>query len=319
MPSLIAHSLAGEIALLKSNISKLNQVIVRNKTQYFVGCQGPDIFLYYHNLPWQNHKSYKKIHHLASISHEEKINDCFISLLTQAKNTMDNSLISYVCGYMAHHCLDRNAHPYVYYCTDSCDKDISFSHQLFESQLDFGILNEYKLDVNEYNITERVKKIKNKSSIVSSIVKMANDVYQCQLTEKEVNDCLDDTAFVARFLRDPSGKKTKYISVLEKMFSLEGLATSMIIPQEYDNSLDAMNYRCQQWCDPCDKNIKSNEGFVQLFNKAVNEIKIQLQLFEKYLFEDGDLKELLSIIGDKSFATGKSGGSKMKFFKKDEK
>ena len=130
---------------------------------------------------------------------------------------------------------------------------------------------------------------------------------------------MDDTAFVARLLRDPSGKKTKYISVLEKMFSLEGLATSMIIPQEYDNSLDAMNYRRQQWCDPCDKNIKSNEGFVQLFNKAVNEIKIQLQLFEKYLFEDGDLKELLSIIGDKSFATGKSGGSKMIFFKKDEK
>ncbi|MGN1399770.1 MAG: zinc dependent phospholipase C family protein [Erysipelotrichaceae bacterium] len=319
MPSLLAHSLAGEVALLKSQISKLNQIIVKNKPQYYVGCQGPDIFLYYHNLPWQSHKSYGKIHQLASVSHEEKVNDCFQSLLTQAKETMDDSLISYVCGYMAHHCLDRNAHPYVYYCTDSCDKDIGYSHQLFESQLELGILNEYKLDVKQYNITERIRKIKKKNSIVAALVKMTKEVYQCQLTDKEVADCLDDTAFVAGFLRDTNGKKTGFISALEKIFSLEGLATSMIVPKEYDNALDAMNYRQSVWCHPCDNSLKSTDGFVQLFSTAVNELVAELELFEKYLFNDGSIDDLLAIIGNKSFATGKSDGSTMKFFKKDEK
>lgn len=316
MPSLLTHTLLGEVTLYKCDINQLLSIINKNKKSYFVGCQGPDIYLYYHNLPWQSKKSYPKIRKLASDMHRVNVNEHFKVLLTKAKELKNESLIAYVAGFLAHHSLDSIAHPYVYYFTDSLDKDVSFCHQIFENQIDYAILKEYKLTVAEYNVTKRVAKIKDREDIVSTLIEGAK-IFDCQLSEDEVNDCLGDTAFIASFLRDTNGKKYKLIEKLEKLFHMEKVGTSMVVPLSYDDKLDVMNYRREQWLNPCDDSIKSNSSFTDLFQLAINKLANELVLFEKYLFSNETIDALLAEIADKSYESGRSDGKEMKFFKKD--
>ncbi len=318
MPSATTHCLCGELALSSSN-STLNKIINQNRAAYYSGCQGPDFLMYYHILPWQNQKKAPEIRELSSELHEKKINAFFEKMLLLAVEKKDDALIAYVSGFLCHHALDSTAHPYIYYFTDSVNKNIGYSHQIFESQLDLGILQNYKLTVKQYRTDKHIRKIKRGREIIGQTLKEAiNAVYNADVSTKEMLDGLDDMVRVVRLLTDINGRRYRLVEFIENLFHKPQMGTSMIVPQKYDNKLDAMNYRRDNWCYPADVDKKSNYGFEQLFQEAINKTQKEFAVLENVLAGKQNINDLLSLIGGYSYATGLSNGEKMTYFWKDK-
>ncbi|MDO4378018.1 MAG: zinc dependent phospholipase C family protein [Erysipelotrichia bacterium] len=317
MPSATTHCLCGELALNSSN-SSLNKIINQNRIAYYSGCQGPDFLMYYHILPWQNQKNAQEIRKLSTELHETKINAFFEKMLAVAVEKKDEALIAYVSGFLCHHALDSIAHPYIYYFTDSIDKNTGYSHQIFESQLDLGILQNYKLTVKQYRTDKHIRKIKRGREAIGQTLKEAiNTVYDADVSAKEMLDGLDDMVRVVHLLTDVNGRRYRLIEFIEKLFNKPQMGTSMIVPQKYDDKLDAMNYRRDNWCYPTDADKKSNCGFEQLFQEAINKTEREFIVLENVLHGKQTINDLLKLIGGCSYATGLSNGEKMTYFWKD--
>lgn len=319
MPSAITHCLCGEIAL-NSAESNINKLINKNRPAFFSGCQGPDFLMYYHILPWQSQKGAKEIRKLSSKLHEKKVNDFFSNMLHKAVESNDENLIAYVAGFLCHHSLDSIAHPYIYYFTDSVKGISDYSHQRFESQIDFGILNCYKLTVNDYAIDQKVKKIKKGRDVIAdSLKETINELYDVNVNQKQMITGLDNMATVLKLLKDPDGKRYKFIEKVENIFNKSGMGTSMIIPQTYDNKLDAMNYRRDKWYYPADETKSFNVDFQYLFNEAVDKTKNEFDLLGQIIELKQDISQLLKTIDNRSYATGLNKEAEMTCFAKDRK
>lgn len=317
MPSLTAHCLCGEISMI-GDYDHLRKIIDENKSAFFIGCQGPDLLMYYHICPWQSQKGAKEVRNIADKIHEQKINIFFENLLNEVIKREKDTLIAYTAGFLCHHSLDSIAHPYIYYFTDSTKEDIGYSHQIFENQIDLGILQLYKLTMREYRPDKKIKNFKKgKEEVLEALREVIYATYGEIVSNKQLNDCFKDMDKVVSILTDVDGKRYYLVEFLENLFNLKGKGTSMVVPQKYDNKLDAMNYRREKWYYPSDSSISSNDDFQMLFLKAINQTRAEFSLLEKMIMKEDHIKDILEIIGDRSFCSGLSTDKKMYYFYKD--
>ena len=61
------------------------------------------------------------------------------------------------------------------------------------------------------------------------------------------------------------------------------MGTGMMVPQEYDYEMDAMNFRKREWIHPCDITLKSTESFEDLLKKGINNSLVLMSMYEDYL------------------------------------
>src|SRR5699024_8392764 len=73
--------------------------------------QGPDPFFYYNFWPWIKNEP---VHDVGMALHT---NHCGPFLMNLIEDTMDSSveMKAFVLGFITHHVLDRNTHPYIHY------------------------------------------------------------------------------------------------------------------------------------------------------------------------------------------------------------
>ncbi len=319
MPNCVAHALCGEVAL-NGDYDHLRAIIDKNKAAFFLGCQGPDFLMYYRILPWQKQKGAKRIREIADDIHDHKINEFFKNLLEETSKRKNEALIAYTAGFLCHHSLDSIAHPMIFYFTDSVNGNIGYAHQMYESQLDIGILQAYKLTTKDYRIDKRIMKIKQGKDIIAQVMnKVIKETYDIDVSELQLKECLDNMAHVVKILTDTNGRRYRSIEKLENIFQVKGMGTSMMVPTDYDNKLDAMNYRGSKWYYPADKSITSNSDFTQLFSQAIQETRDKFSLLDRLVNGQDVIEDLLKVINDRGFCTGLSSEPKMYYFYKDHK
>lgn len=314
MPSVIAHMWYGDVACHSIADDKLRTAIRKYHGAYLLGCQGPDIFYYYHRWPWSSHRRCKKVYGFGNALHYTHINEGIGLLLKEARKNQDELLTAYTAGYVSHWCMDTVCHPYVYYETDSLQHDTGYAHQLFEAQIDRGILDVKNAGAEDFKIYRLVRHPK---ELAGKVYGAFRHLFE-DMEFRDVADSFRNFVSMHRFIYDPNGKKYNMIAALENFFGLKGVATSVMTPQSYDSKEDALNLRKDQWFDPCDRQ-PSNASFEELAQKAVGMMNELFSLLAEYLDGKCEIDKILDMVGNRSFTTGKSGGEKMKYFKRDMK
>lgn len=117
MPDIITHILCGEKTVEKIYDATLRNEVINRRKLFNIGCQGPDIFLYYKIWPWSKHDQFSN---LGELLHKEKTGDFLYESILYLGQFQNNSeefydLFTYIIGLICHYNLDRLSHPYINY------------------------------------------------------------------------------------------------------------------------------------------------------------------------------------------------------------
>ncbi len=318
MPSTIVHSLCGEKALALCDAGQLRRIINRNRWAFIYGCQGPDFLFFYRAMPIYSQAKARKIQTLGSLLHHQKIEPAFRFMLEKARDSQDETVISYVAGFLSHHAMDAEAHPYVYWRTHSLAGKVGFLHQQLEAQMERGMLDYFDLKTDEYVPFRMMKHRKNATAGIAGLMsELVDKVYGRQLTAKQCATAMEDFRRLFKLFYDPSGRRSRAIAPLERMAGHPDQVTALMIPVRYDDRQDALNLRRDDWYHPVTRE-KHNTSVMQMFEAAVSESRQRFDLLEKLINERQGLEELLQRIGNRGYDTGTAEGE-MTFFALDQK
>lgn len=131
MPNVWTHLLFGQEALDDARIAHWISPDSQ-KRMFNMGCQGPDFLFYHQFLPWQRNKV---MNELGSAMHNKHCGPFLLDLIDSAPKGDMLSRV-YALGFLLHHILDRNMHPYVFVRSGFRKWD----HQRFEVLMDTHVL-----------------------------------------------------------------------------------------------------------------------------------------------------------------------------------
>jgi len=327
MPDIITHYLFGIDVLKDININ-YKPIIEEYKVLYFVGCQGPDPFLYNHFTPFLKEKSGPKI---GSLMHKEKTGDFIKAILKELKFKNKNSsdfkeLFSYFAGFITHFALDSNAHPYIFHVTGVYDKNNSDTykyrgkHKSFEMATDTILLKEkLNLESKNYKVHKKILIPETMPrSIVSAFEKTLYSVYGISNGGKLFDNSYKDIKRFWKYSSDPYGIKKKVAKLVDKTINKTGKTVYSTL--SYYNcvieNIDYLNKNKNTWTHPCYEDEKYRLSFYDMME---NGIKTSLNLLNKsidYLNDKIDYKEIDKLFKNISYSTGKPWADKtpMKYF-----
>jgi hypothetical protein len=205
MPNIWAHLIFGQEVLKALKLKNILEQPMQRNT-FNLGCQGPD-FLFYHNFwPWQLDK---KMNQLGSAMHSKECGPMLVEMVhTMQGRAMDDPAVVYVLGFLMHHVLDRNMHPYVFYRSGFKKWD----HQHFEVAMDTLIVK-HKLRLETWK-TPVWKQVYIGDHLPKGVLPMLNRAAKhlypeltTHVQESDWNKAYQDMIQAQKIFHDPSGIK----------------------------------------------------------------------------------------------------------------
>ncbi len=288
LPNIWTHMIYGEQVAKKAGIS----FDASYQNVFRFGCQGPDPFFYYNFWPWKKEKAPVRI---GGMIHKQNCGTFLLKMLQYAKESQDKLLQAYVLGFVAHHLLDRNAHPYIIYKSG----EEGNKHQLLENIIDTLILKKYHgLDTWKKPVYKEIEigKLLPHSirKMLTSLIKEIHQVEDENL-EQIISKSYQDMILALKVLFDPTGIKHK---LLRKQ--IEPFSYSKHIPDK-----DYLNLQKTEWYHPADLNEKSNESFYEIFDRALNEGLPLFKEINQYFHGQDNLASIEKLLSNISYETGK--------------
>ncbi len=307
MPSLVTHCLAAH-KMIPTNCY-VEACISKNMYAFNIGSSGPDLFYFYHAFPWSNKEGKDRIYALGEVFHNTKANDHFKCAMEYAKNSKDETIVAYMAGWLCHYALDRNCHPYIFHKTG----DDSYAHRRMEADIDCAMLAKLlNTSIKNYKPYEIINNDEHTRHAIFQIYEhVLKEVYGITLEEHIVHESIKDMRFSYRLLHDPNNIKR---SLIKKIESVPYQFTGTMIPSTVNTNEDILNLEHSEWCNPCDNTIKSNEDFLQLFDKGVQDGLLLLTLFNNYVNGNLSIDVILKQINNVDYCTGLPFHPAMKFY-----
>jgi hypothetical protein len=254
MPNVWTHILYGE-QLLKQNEVSFND----EEMQLFkLGTQGPDPFFYHNYLPWKK----TPVAEVGLKLHYEHCGPVLLDLIKTAKDSNDNKVKAYVLGFVTHHLLDRNTHPYIHYKAGYKGND----HQKLEIIIDTLLMKEYR-NIDTWK-TPVYKEIDVGKTLYKPITKMLTNVIEKyypttanNMPTNYVGQSYNHMKQALKVLFDPLGWKTKVLKDKVSSFTYQ----KDIIEKDY------LNKDKNTWYHPASNEEESRDSFYELYEKAVQE------------------------------------------------
>lgn len=205
MPNIWTHFLFGE-QLLQKVAPQLVWTDTRLRHLFRVGSQGPDPLFYHRFLPWQSKKGMPA---LGSAMHSSQCGPVLIDFIRAAAGKpLEDVTVVYVLGFLTHHILDRNMHPYVFYKSGFGKYD----HQKFEILMDTLIVKQ-KLGLETWRTPvwrELDAGPALPDAVVDLLVRTTRAHYPeltASLTAEDWQDAYRDMLKAQRLFHDPVGVK----------------------------------------------------------------------------------------------------------------
>jgi len=310
MPSIVAHAVYGDIAVTRTGDSAITQAIKANHDLFWIGCQGPDLFFYYH--PWSGRAYDRQVRGYPERLHGHKIDMTFTLMAAQAKKEADMAVTAYVAGFLSHWAMDMNCHPYIFYRTQRPEKQDGYpEHQFLEAAIDRAVLQDQGLDLAAYSILDRRPGCDAKIHAVLQQVMAAE--YGLDLPLATVSAAISDFRFVERFFYS-RGAKFRFYRGLEKLVGKPKAITALIIPPDTDPDVDPLNTRHAVWHDPCDRSVVSTASFAELADRAVGQTADLWAALQSYLQDEGPVEDLTRLLAGRTFKTGRDEQDRMYCF-----
>ncbi len=317
MPNILTHCWYADLTATRLFNDRLKNIIRKNRHVFMLGAQGADFFTFYKRMTPAKRRDTESVRQCGDLLHDDKINESFRILFENCRNS--EILIAYVCGYICHWALDKTAHPYVFYETGSKTEMAGALHAAFESEIDYRIIYDNKIDTDYYNVGRFIKVSSREKPLISSLMrKVLTECYEADITERQISDSIRDFCLVQQILWDPKHKKRAFIKKIDAKLNLNGLAIGLVLPESYDETMDAINEERRIWKNPADERMTANETFYELGLKAIASGIELIELFGSFLDNKIEVNDLLKYINDESFFSGLDYRKEMKYFRKDE-
>ncbi|MGP0586164.1 zinc dependent phospholipase C family protein [Paenibacillus timonensis] len=273
---------------------------------YHVGCQGPDVLLFHGFLSRSNSSQAVRLGNLMhSRSCGSVLVDVFAHSLTLPEPDRSDALL-YFLGFLTHHLLDRNLHPYINWSAGYKGLD----HQRFEIALDAAFLWKLKqLDVSRH---PSWKEIDLEAGLPLHIRRVLHETCLAHYPEMDNlpftswQAAYRDMRFAFRLLNDPKGWKKRLTPK-----PIRGLfyppAPSVSIP----SAPDYLNERHARWRHSAVLSEVRTESVWELWEQALADGGRVLGDLAEWLNEEipdaaaRRREQFRQTLGDRSYDTGK--------------
>ncbi|MDF2721333.1 MAG: hypothetical protein K0Q59_1008 [Paenibacillus sp.] len=266
-----------------------------------LGCQGPDFLFYHRFFPWQSSIGMQR---LGGTMHKEACGPLLLDLLENVKGQpLQSADTVYTLGFLTHHILDRNAHPYIFYRSGFK----KWHHQRFEIIIDTLVARKL-LNVETWNtpVWEQLyvgDQLPGKMADV--FVQLTRKHYPDAagtLTPDDWNDAYRGMIRAQKLFHDPSGWKRL-------------LTFGQIEPFVFKKTnapIDYLNEAKQPWRHPSDLDEESSSSFWDLWDQAMDDGAIVMDAAIAYIsaYNETDYTgstrlPLELCLGNISYETGK--------------
>lgn len=261
MPNVWAHLIFGQLVLEKLNESALI-LSDEDKAIFNMGCQGPDFLFYHRFLPWQRSLVMNR---MATAMHNEHCGPVIIELLDSVNGRKaspgkaDRSIL-FALGFVLHHVLDRNMHPFVF----SKSGFRKWDHQRYEIMMDTVIARKlwgvetWKTPVWRYINTDGCFP----EPIVDAFESIAGGFYPelaSFIRRKDWHEANRDFTNALRLFHDPSGiRRTITFGQIEPF----------VFRRDHP-PYDVMNEQEQPWIDPTNRDVYHLDNGWTLWERAM--------------------------------------------------
>lgn len=314
MPNVITHGLmANEVVQLLEN-TEITEAIEKYPRLFFFGSNGPDYLFYYRYF--KSDDDAKEMRQLGSLFHDEYINEFYTAAKSHIKSLnypkQRQMALSYVAGHLCHWALDSLAHPYVFHKTGLIEGDTRYDHYRFEAMIDTlvvkRVLNKKFKEVPSYKFVEL--KAEERISIAKVYQSIVSDVLGKRIELSKFVDSMKSMYQFNLLLFDKIGLRSKLIRPIEKyILKDEWIFTSHLVTPEVDIKNDVLNLRRDEWSHPCDKSVRVNYSFMDLYNQStVRAFQAINALMKDLSHESNDLEEF---IDGRNYSSGLSDSSEM--------
>ncbi|MFS0723279.1 hypothetical protein [Paenibacillus sp. 1P07SE] len=309
MPNIWTHLIFGQHVLRETR--EAEKIADPDMERLFnFGCQGPD-FLFYHNyLPWKKDKTMNR---LGSAMHSRHCGPVIMDMLEGAIGLPDShpereQTLVYTMGFVLHHILDRNMHPYVF----SRSGFRKWDHQRFEVMMDTLVAREL-LGLQTWK-TPVWHELRFGSRLPERVVDCFEEIAACHYpdlaTSIETEDwhqAARDMVQAHRLFYDPTG-----IRRLLTFGQFEALVYKRYVPP-----LDILNEHRESWIDPTNAAIRHDDSVWMLWEQSMIEAKEVIRSIIDWLreartgsdsLESGDSEAMrartAALIANRSYETG---------------
>src|SRR5690554_2790432 len=283
---------------------KLRKILNRYRDCYLLGSQGPDIFFFHRFLTYNKKFTYKR---LGNQMHEEKTKAFLMESIKYLKNNYSEKLHSYLCGFLSHHALDRNVHPYIYHVSGASDIKYRGNHLRIERAIDsWFIINIWKEEKPHlFYIHKRILNFNiNKKLFIPYYNYILHKVYNKDNGGKIFIKSTNNFRKYIKFIYDRWGIKKKLAIFLDKFNRSKIVFETLFYYKNINKDIDYLNLNKKEWQHPVLKNKLSNESFLDLYDKVKIEVTEEIRQINLYLNNKIDYEVIDNVIKSTSYATG---------------
>ncbi|MBE6160936.1 MAG: hypothetical protein E7158_01770 [Firmicutes bacterium] len=278
MPQLITHNIFATEVYENLN-QDIQKSICNSLPIYKMYAQSFDTFIYYFSL---NFKKVKLMTNLRKKGHKTKVNKYFINMINNIKTLnleKNEEALAYLFGSITHYVLDSTCHPFIFYKTGVYSKNNKKDtnkykglHMNMETNIDaFFYINKFKKSFHKVNTTKDfIPKIKFSKNLELIMNKTIKDTFNIDNSAKYYFKGYNNSRWLyPLIINDKHGIKIKIYKVLDKLlfftnYKFEYFSTYIKQPKIY-----YLNIEHKKWVFPSNEKIKSNESFIDLYNKAI--------------------------------------------------
>lgn len=249
---------------------------------FLLGAQGPDPFFYYATLPWGEQKGKERINGVGERLHHTDVSVPYSTIYERA----DEDGRSLVKGLWLHYCLDRAAHPYVFYRSGFDESGkltgyYKFAHGKLEAYIDKLLAKKEGLYRNPGRLFDFSRDELDRFSLLFEGIEGAE--------EGDYAASVGAFCHTERFLFSHTGAKR----VLFRLVGKYSLAYGMSYPARLRQAkeLDVLNLSHSTWKVP-ETGEERTESFPDLLDEALRDF---LRLYP--LIDHNDVEGLSRFVG----------------------
>lgn len=287
MPAAISHWILGQRIINSERFTEEFPNV--NKEAFLWGCQGPDIFFYHRQMPWQKADSLRVY---GNYLHDDDPVHLFRSLAKICRYCADiedgDIIFSYALGHCCHYCYDRRLHPLVYYNTALLEKtdrrgsDYKY-HCDIESNMDMILLrHERRQRINDVDMRDTLPQFPHSDKVIARLYKLLlKDLYGECASNFAFYTLAGDFALNMGLLDDKHAYKKPVVESAEKLLPniREGALSGLIHSKTEDLGFDYGNIRKNMWFNPSDRSQRSTMDLYEITDAAETDTWELMKLF----------------------------------------
>lgn len=298
MPNVWTHFLYGEKLLASALPDFVPQPDSAEARLFRFGCQGPDFLFYHRFLPWQSGKNMPK---LGNAMHQRNCGPVLLDMIrTVHGRKPGDAMALYVLGFVTHHVLDRNMHPYVFYRSGFK----KWNHQRFEVLMDTHVVKALLgLDTWRTPVWPRIDAGPRLPEEIPALFTKLTAAYYPEWNHLQYEDwqtAYGDMIRAQRLFHDPSG--------IKRILTF-GQITPLVYGREIP-PIDVMNEARAEWRHPSMEQEAFTDSVWDMWEAAMRDGAEVLAAIDAYWHTHPDDPEawsrLTSAVDNRSYETGRA-------------